>query len=231
MLALNPVYLLVVVPALLAWLAQARVRKVYEQYGAIPNRLGVNGLAVASTLLDYLGLSGVTVRETPGHLTDHYDPQSRTLRLSESTARASSVASLGIVAHEVGHAVQDSEGYRPLRLRGDLGRRASQMARWSPLVFIGGMLFRIPILMGLGVLMLIGQAGFALVALPVERDASNRALALLEKTRLVAAGESDGVRKVLRAAAFTYLAGFGQRLSAFLLFVLVVILAGGTWPA
>jgi Zn-dependent membrane protease YugP len=226
---MNPLCLILIVLALLAWFAQARVRAVHEKYSAQPNSQAATGLEVARRLLSHYKLTHVTIERTPGHLTDHYDPQSKTLRLADGVANGSSVTSLGIVAHEVGHAVQDAEGYRFMRVRTDMGQRISVAAQWSSFVFVGGMLFGIPILMALGGVLLAGMIVFSEVTLPVERNASDRALAMLEQTGLSTAGEREGVRQVLRAAALTYLTALGQRLASFLFFVAIVGAALGAW--
>lgn len=223
----NLLYVLIIVPALLGMLAQQRVRAIYEEYGGQPNRQEVNGLEIARRLLAYYGLTNVTIERADGHLTDHYDPQTKTLRLSDSVAKGHSVTSLGIVAHEVGHAAQDAEGYHFMRLRTSLAQRIGVVARWSSVVFIGGMLFGIPILMLLSGVFLAGLVLFMLVTLPVERNASDRALKSLEQAGLAAVEELAGVRRVLRAAAFTYLSGLGQRLGTFLFFVATILFARG----
>jgi uncharacterized protein len=219
---MNLWYLLLIVPALLTWLAQARVREVYEKYGEHENRRGATGLEIAQDLLARYGLAGVTVERTSGHLTDHYDPQAKTLRLTDGVANGRSVTALSIVGHEVGHAVQDAEGYRFMRLRTRMSKVVSQVARWSSLAFVGGMLFGIPLLMGLSGLIMAALVIFTLVTLPVERDASNRALQMLEETGLASPEEGKSVQRVLRAAAFTYLTALGQRMATFLFFVAVV---------
>jgi Zn-dependent membrane protease YugP len=224
----NPLYLLLIVPALLGLYAQRRVRAIYEQYGASPNGLGVSGLEAAKRLLSHHGLTQVDIERTPGHLTDHYDPRAKVLRLSDGVAHGQSVTALGIVAHEVGHAVQDAEGYRLMRARTFLAHRVGQMTQWSSFIFIGGMLFGVPILMGLGGVLLAGLTLFALVTLPVERNASERALVSLQQTGLTETEETEGARRVLRAAALTYLAGLGQRLGTFLFFVVVIAAALGS---
>ena len=227
----NPLYLLLILPALLGWFAQVRVRKIYDKHGASTNSREVSGLEAAKRLLAHHGLTQVAIERTPGHLTDHYDPQSKTLRLSDGVANGKSVTALGIVAHEVGHAAQDAQGYRFMQVRTALARRVSQVTQWSSLVFVGGMLFGISILMALGGVMLAGLILFSLVTLPVERNASNRALESLTQAQLAATGEIQEVRQVLRAAAFTYLAGVGQRLGTFLFFVIAVAAARGMWHA
>ncbi|MBZ0292925.1 MAG: zinc metallopeptidase [Anaerolineae bacterium] len=226
--AFNPLYLLLIVPALLAWLAQARVRKVYDRYGKLANRRNVDGLEVAQRLLSAYGLTDVKIERTPGYLTDHYDPQAKTLRLSDGIANADSITALGVVAHEVGHAIQDAEGYRFMQLRTKMGERVNQVAQWVSFAFIGGMLLGIPILMALSGLFLGVLVVFTLVTLPVERDASNRALTALQQAGLAGVEESRSVREVLRAAAFTYLSSLGQRLGTFLFFVAMIFLARGS---
>lgn len=226
----DPVYLLLIVPALLTWWAQAKVREIYRKYETQPNRRGISGQEIARYLLSSLGLTDVNLGRIPGTLTDHYDPQTNTLRLSDGTVRTSSVTALGIVAHEVGHAAQDAEGYGFMRLREILARPLSVLASLSPLVFIGGMLYGNPLYMSLGGLMLASQAVFALVTLPVERNASSRAVQMLEQTGLAMAEESKGVREVLRAAAFTYLTRLGRQIASFLFFVAVIGSARGMLP-
>lgn len=222
----NP-YLLLLAPMLLGLYAQMWVRKTYEKYEASPNALGLSGLEAARELLARYGLSQVAIERTPGHLTDHYDPQSKKLRLSEGVAQGRSVTALGVVAHEVGHARQDAEQYRFMRLRTAMGQRLGRATLWSSFVFVGGMVFGVPVLMGLGGLLLAGMVLFALVTLPVERNASDRALASLQGLGLAVGEELTGARRVLRAAAFTYLAALSQRLGTFLFFVILVVLARG----
>lgn len=227
MLPFNSLYLLLIIPALLAWYAQSRVRAVYEQYGAKPNHQGATGAEIAQKLLADHGLTHVTLDRTPGHFTDHYDPQSNTLRLSDGVANARSVTALGVVAHEVGHALQDAEGYHLMRVRTQLAQRISMMTQWSSLIFLGALLFDIPLLMALAGVFMAALVIFTLVTLPVERNASRRALALLEQTGLAVAEERQAVGQVLRAAAFTYLAALGQRLGSFLFFAVVILAARG----
>lgn len=227
MISFNPLYLLLIVPALLGWYAQTRVQAAYEKFAARPNSRGASGQEAAKALLAFHGLAGVAIERTPGHLTDHYDPQAKTLRLSDGVANGKSITSLGIVAHEVGHAVQEAEGYRFMRLRTQMAGRLSLMTQWSSFAFLGGMLFGIPILMALSAVILAALVIFSLVTLPVERNASDRALVSLEQTGLAEAVEREGVRQVLRAAAFTYLAGVGQRLATFLFFAVVIGMSRG----
>lgn len=222
MTSFNFYYLLLILPALGAWWAQAKVREAYTRYREQVNSSGVTGLETARVLLEAYGLQQVQVERIEGELTDHYDPRTNVLRLTEDIAKSRSVTAVGIVGHEVGHALQDAEGHRLLRLRGGLAKNLGRAASLSPLVFIGGMMFGNPLLMGLGGLMLAGMTVFALVTLPVERDASKRARAILQANGLAGRADREGVEEVLRAAAVTYLAGLGRRLASFLFFVMVI---------
>lgn len=219
-------YLLIVAPALLTWYAQSRVKSTYRRYEEQHTGSGLSGLETAQRLLAHYRLFNVAVERTPGRLTDHCDPTSKTLRLSEGVAGGRSITSTGVVAHEVGHAIQDAEGYRLMQVRIRIGTRLGTLTQWSSLVFIGGMLFGLPIFMALGGLLLAGLVLFSLVTLPLERNASTRALALLTETGLVAdEAERLAVQTVLRAAAFTYAAGLGRQLANFLFFVFVIVVA------
>ncbi len=223
----NPLYLLLIIPMLLTWWSQSKVRQTYEEYGERPNRLGLSGTEAATRLLAHLGLSSLRIERISGYLTDHYDPRKKTLRLSDGVARGSSITSLGIVAHEVGHAAQDAQRYRFMRLRTALSRRIGQVTGWSSIAFVGGWIFGVPLLMAFSAAMMAGMVVFSLVTLPVERNASDRALKSLEETGMAAPEEIGGVRKVLRAAAFTYLTGLGQRLGRLMFFVLLAVMGMG----
>jgi uncharacterized protein len=219
---MNPLYLLLILPALLGWYAQSRVRRSYDEYGKRPSSRGSTGLEVARHLLAHHGLNEVGVERAEGHLADHYDPQTKTLHLSDAVANGSSVTSMGIVAHEVAHAVQDAEGYRFMRVRTTAANRLSVAAQWSSFIFLGGMVFGNPLLMALGGGLLAAMVIFSVITLPVERNASDRALKMLEQTGLASVAERQGVEKVLRSAAFTYVGALAQRLGSFLMFVVVI---------
>jgi len=211
-------------PALLTYYAQGRVKDVFNRYEAELAASGLSGLEVAQRLLAHHRLFGVTIERTRGRLTDHYDPVSQTLRLSDAVAGGRSVTALGIVAHEVGHALQHAEGYRLMKARIWIGTRLNTIGSLSSLIFFGGFVFGLPIFMGLGGILLGGAALLSLVTLPLERDASRRALTSLTEMGLVSdEQESRSVRSVLRAAAFTYAAGLGRQMSRFLFFLGVVL--------
>jgi len=213
----DPLYLIVALPALLLGLyAQLKVKGAFARYSRVRTHRGLTGAQAARVLLDSFGLSDVTIEETGGLLTDHYDPRSRTLRLSPQVARGNSVASLGVAAHETGHALQHAEGYAPLKLRSSMVPTV-QFGSWlGPIIFFIGLMMSyqgVPLGQPLAVLGLLGFAAiavFAVVTLPVEYDASRRAKKLLVAQGLVFQDEMRGVNAVLDAAALTYVAAAVQ---------------------
>ncbi len=216
----DPMYLVFALPALLlALYAQARVQGAYSKYTRVPNSRGVSGLQAAKYLLDMVGLSFLNIEGTPGELSDHYDPRTKTLRLSPGVARHPSVAALSIVAHEIGHALQDAEGYAPLRIRSGLVPAVTVGSWVGPILFVLGLLMASPTLAWAGVVAFAGAAVFALVTLPVEFNASRRGLMLLRQSGLLAQGELTGAKEVLDAAALTYVAALAQSLSTLLYYI------------
>lgn len=194
-------------PALLVTLfAQLAISGRYKKYKNVMSRKGITGFAAARQILDGNGLSHVRIECISGSLTDHFDPRSNVLRLSSDVYNGSSVASVGIAAHEAGHAVQYAEGYFPIKLRSAIipvTNIGSQLA--IPLVIIGSVLYS-PALAAVGVALFGFVVLFQLVTLPVEFNASSRALAFIDKGAMLDAEELKGVKKVLGAAAMTYLA-------------------------
>ncbi|MHB1355923.1 MAG: zinc metallopeptidase [Anaerolineae bacterium] len=220
----NPMYYLFALPALLLGLyAQYKVRSAYNRYMKVRNVNNLTGLEAAQKLLAAAVLRNVEVLETPGTLSDHYDPRSKKLFLSAGVARLPSVAALGIVAHEVGHAMQDADGYVPLKLRAGLVP-VVQIGSWlGPILFILGMFLVMTPLSLVGLLLFAGTALFSLVTLPVEFDASKRAVALLGSSGVITnMEEEDGVRKVLNGAALTYVAAAAQSISTILYYVFLL---------
>jgi Zn-dependent membrane protease YugP len=190
---------------------------------------GMTGAEAARTLLAYNGLSEVKIEGAKGQLTDHYDPRHKVLRLSSDVARNPSVAALGIVAHEVGHAVQDNLGYAPLRVRSALVPAANLGSRFGFICVILGLIlymfgagFGLNI-MWIGIFLFAAAVLFALVTLPVEYDASTRARLMLKSTGLVSAREYDGASAVLSAAALTYVAALLQAIAQLFYFVLLAL--------
>jgi len=219
----NPMYFVFALPALLlAFYAQMRVKSAYNRYLREPNLRGITGADAAKTILGSEGMGHVSVDGVPGELTDRYDPRTKTLGLSQGVARSASVASLAIVAHEIGHALQDAEGYTPMRIRAGLVP-AVTVASWvGPLLFIIGYLFASSTLAWVGVLAFAAGAVFALVTLPVEFNASHRGLHLLQTYQLVDGREMVGAKRVLDAAALTYVAALAQTLATLLYYVFLL---------
>jgi len=204
----DPLYFVFLAPALLLMLyAQWRVRSVIGKYGEIPNRLGLTGAQAARAILDRNGLFDVPVELTPGELTDHYDPLRRVVRLSEPVYYGRSVAALGVAAHETGHAIQHKVGYVPLQLRTAIVPAVNIGTNIGWILMLLGIVIGISGLAWVGVILFSLGTLFALLTLPVEFDASRRALALLTTMGIVDRTEEGQAREVLNAAALTYVAG------------------------
>ena len=219
----NPTYFVFIAPALLLMLfAQFKVKGTYRKYSQVANRLGISGQEAAQRLLRANGLNHVQVKGTRGQLTDHYDPRSKELRLSEGVGRSASVAALGIVAHECGHAVQDKTGYFPLRLRAGLVPMVNIGGYLGYIFFLIGLLLQMTGLVWLGVIFFSGGVVFALATLPVELNASNRAMQMLESAGLVRGqDEFKQAKSVLNAAALTYVAALAMALLQLLYYISV----------
>ncbi|MCD6291061.1 MAG: zinc metallopeptidase [Anaerolineae bacterium] len=219
----DPMYLLFVLPSLiLAFYAQMKVRSAYARYTRVPNHRGLTGLDAARTVLGPIGLGHIQIEGIPGELTDHYDPRTKTLRLSKGVAYGRSVAALAIVMHEIGHALQDAQGYAPLKLRGSLVPAITVSAWVAPLLFMVGWLLGTPTLAWLGIAGFAVAALFSLVTLPVEFNASHRGLQLLQSFQLVDSSELHQAKAVLDAAALTYVAALAQTLSTLLYYVFLL---------
>lgn len=205
----DPSYVLILIGLLLSMAASAKVNSTYARYARVGARCGMTGAEAAKRLLNSQGIYDVTVRRVPGKLTDHYDPRNKTVNLSESVYGSTSIAAIGVAAHECGHAMQDAGGYVPLRIRGALVPVANFGAQISwPLILIG-LLFSSgssSMLITLGILMFSLSVLFQLVTLPVEFNASSRAVNLLDRTGILAGQEVGQTRQVLSAAALTYVA-------------------------
>ena len=226
-------YLLFSLPAILLGMwAQAKIKSAYGKYSQIATSSGLTGAQTARRMLDANGLSDVQIEEVAGNLTDHYDPRSRTLRLSQGVYRTNSVAAAGVAAHEVGHALQDQKDYFPLELRTALVPTVQIGSRLGPIVFMAGLFLsylstaasNLGFNIALFGLILFGlTALFSLITLPVELNASYRAKAWLASSGGLYPQEMTGINKVLDAAALTYVAAAIQSIGtmlyyAFLLF-------------
>jgi len=230
----DPWYLIFVLPALLLVLfAQWRVSSTYKKYSRVPNSRGITGVQAARSLLDAAGLYDVQIEGARGKLSDHYDPRKKLLCLSQDVAESASVAALGIVAHEVGHAQQDRAGDFMLNLRSAMVPAANIGSTLGYVFFFVGLLIQGAVgatsgMAQVGNMITWGGIGlfglavvFTFITLPVEFGASRRAVQMLQSTGLVSTTELDGVRSVLNAAALTYVAALAQALSQLLYLIFI----------
>lgn len=201
----DPTYLVLIPALILAFWAQAKVKSAFNTYSQVPSSRGVTAEMAARELLNRFGLTNVPIQQIEGNLTDHYDPSKKSLSLSESVYGETSIAAIGVAAHEVGHAVQDKEGYMFLRLRNAIVPAVNLCNTASIPLFFIGFLFRGTTLMTIGILLFAGVLAFHVITLPVEFDASNRALRVLGETGMLTSAELGGAKKVLNAAAMTYI--------------------------
>src|SRR5262245_21359175 len=209
-----------VIPLLFGLWAQFKVKSTFKRYSQLPVTSGLPGAQAAEAVLRNSNVQGVGIRPVPGELSDHYDPRSKTLNLSEDVGQAASVAALGVAAHEAGHAVQDARGYKPMQIRSTLVPAAS----------IGSQLWIFPAIIGLilGSTELVNIAHglflalviLQVVTLPAEFDASHRAIVALEGGGLLTDTELSGARKVLQAAALTYVAALAASIGQLIYFFL-----------
>lgn len=197
----------ILLPALLIsiW-AQIKVKTTFSKYSTVSNRNGYTGAQVARMLLDANGLFSIPVEIISGELTDHYDPTNRVMRLSEEVFYGTSVASIGVAAHETGHAIQHQQNYGPLILRNSIVPAVNLSSSLSWILFLVGIMFSRHSLVNIGVLLFSAVVLFQLITLPVEFNASNRALVILREKRILYDDEIGKARSVLTAAAMTYVA-------------------------
>jgi hypothetical protein len=226
---LNPTYLMYMLPAIILMMAvQFYVNSAYKKWSRVPARSRMTGAQAAERLIQRGGLYQVSVEGVAGNLTDHYDPRSKILRLSQGVFQGNSVASLAIAAHELGHAMQDQDGYFPLRLRAALVPAVNIGSYLGWILIIIGMLLRLTELAWLGVIVFSAGAIFALATIPVELNASARAKRLLvESGLIVGEDEQRGVNNVLNAAALTYVAALITAVLQLLYYVSMVVGMGG----
>jgi Zn-dependent membrane protease YugP len=223
----DPRYLIFALPALLlALYAQMRVKTTYDRYSRKPNRRGISGSEAARILLRSMGLDNIRVETAPGRLSDHYDPGKKVLRLSQGVANGRSIAALGVAAHELGHVMQDASNYTPLRLRSGLVPAVSIGSWLGPIIFFIGFFLSgftgSTTIAWIGLFLFAGTVVFALVTLPVELNASKRAQELLHTYQLADGQELQETKKVLNAAALTYVAAVAQALSTLLYYVFLL---------
>jgi Zn-dependent membrane protease YugP len=204
-------YLILIPGMILMFWAQQRVKATYQKYAEIRSSLGMTGAQVAKTILERMGIHDVTVEQVAGELTDHYDPSAKAVRLSESVYGSSSLAAAAIAAHECGHVLQDVRGYQFMNIRASLVPVANIGANFGPLMVMAGLFLTSlgslsTVFINLGIILFAGAILFHLVTLPVEFDASSRALRLIDELGILQGEENRGARSVLNAAAWTYVA-------------------------
>ena len=223
---LDPTIILVLIGVALSLWAQGRVNSTFSRYSRVRSMTGMTGAEAARRLLNAQGIYDVTVQQIAGELTDHYDPRTKTVNLSQSVYGATSVAAIGVAAHECGHAMQDNEGYAPLRFRSVLVPVANFGSSLSwPMILLGLVFGGLGSpLVEIGILMFSLAVLFQLVTLPVEYNASARAVRLLDAQGILAGEEVNGTRKVLNAAALTYVAAAA---TSILQLLRLIILFGG----
>jgi Zn-dependent membrane protease YugP len=222
----DPTMILVLIGAVLSMWASAKVQGTFNKYSSVRSRTGMTGADAARRLLNSQGIYDVSIEGVAGNLTDHYDPRSKTLRLSESVYQSSSVSAIGVAAHECGHAIQDHVGYVPLRMRAAFVPVVNFGSHLSwPLILIGVIIGGIGSpMVNIGIWMFVLVVLFQLITLPVELNASRRAVVLLDQNGILQGEEVSQTRKVLGAAALTYVAAAA---SSILQLLRLVILFGG----
>ena len=216
-------YIVLVLPAMiLGLIAQVKVKSTFEKYSTVYSRRGYTGADIARRILDKNGLYDVRVERIAGHLTDHFDPRENVVRLSESVYDSSSVASIGVAAHEVGHAIQYAKNYAPMKVRSAIIPVTRFGSTVAPLLIMLGFLAYIDPLIIVGVILYSTIALFQLVTLPVEFNASRRALATLDREGILdRESELSGAKRVLSAAAMTYVTALIMSLAYILRFLLL----------
>lgn len=202
----GPEFIFLIPAILFAMYAQSKIQSAFNKYSRVGSRSGYTGAQVARRILDKKGLYDVNIEYSPGKLTDHYDPRNKVLRLSSTVYNGTSLASLGVAAHEVGHAIQHADGYSFLILRNTIAPIAGFGSRFVWLLIIAGFAFSAPSLVNAGIILYLGVVLFQIITLPVEFNASKRALLQLETGDYLTQDELIPTKKVLDAAALTYVA-------------------------
>ena len=203
---LDPTIIIIIPALLLSMWAQHRVSSTFSEYSKVTARNNVTADGVARMLLTLYGMGNMPINHVSGNLTDHYNPQNKTLNLSDSVYNSRSIASIGVAAHEVGHAIQHNEAYTPLLFRNSIVPVVNIASTASMPLFMIGLIAGMMSLVNIGIILFTGTLIFHLVTLPVEINASSRALTLLEQTHTLNSQELAGAKKVLTAAAWTYIA-------------------------
>lgn len=203
----DPTYILVIIGIVISLAASAGVKSTFASYERVKSKQGITGAQAARAILNGAGLEHIKIAHISGNLTDNYDPRSKVLHLSDSTINSTSVAAIGVAAHECGHAIQDAKSYVPLKIRGAIVPvvNIGSMLSW-PIIILGIALSFNQTLISIGIMLFCLVVAFQLITLPVEFNASNRALHILKDSALLDSDELGGAKKVLSAAAMTYVA-------------------------
>ncbi len=204
-------YLLLIPGTIFMFWAQSQVRGTYQRYSKVDSSLGMTGAEVAQTILQRMGIQDVAIEPVAGELTDHYDPGAKVVRLSQGIYGSSSLAAAAIAAHECGHVLQDKDGYTFMNIRATLVPAANIGSQLGPMLVLGGLLFSSmgaisSLVINIGIILFVGVIAFHVVTLPVEFDASRRALKLIDELGILQGSENKAAKSVLQAAAWTYVA-------------------------
>jgi len=203
----DPIYFVLMVPGIVVTLwAQNKVKGTYRRYSQVPSTMGMTGAQVAQTILNKMGVQGVKIEPVAGELTDHYDPGAKAVRLSQGIYNSTSLAAAAVAAHECGHVLQDVDNYKFMNLRASLVPAVNLGSRLGPMLIFAELIFQLFGLAWIGVFFFAAVLLFHVVTLPVEFDASRRALRLIDEYGILQGEENKGARAVLQAAAFTYVA-------------------------
>lgn len=215
-------YLILVVPTIvIALFAQIKVKSSFNKFSCVNSSVGMTAADVTRRILDSNGLRHVSIQRVRGNLTDHYDPRANVIRLSDSVYDSTSIAAIGVAAHEAGHAVQYASNYAPIKIRNSIIPVANLGSTIAPLIIILGIVFSMPSITWIGILLYSSIAVFQLVTLPVEFNASGRALKTLSQMNILNSNEIGGAKEVLSAAAMTYVAALLTTLANLLRFVMI----------
>lgn len=215
-------YFILIVPVLIiSLITQAGVNSAYNRFSRVQNRRGLTGAMAAQAVLDFYGVQGVRIEHVRGRLNDHYDPRGNVIRLSDGVYGSCSIAAVGIACHEAGHAAQYAEEYTPIRIRNAFLLPAQIGSNAAIPLAILGVFLGSQFLMNFGIILYTTVMLFQLCTLPVEFNASHRALSVIENAGLLSAGEFSGAQKVLRAAAMTYVASFAMSAANLLRLILL----------
>ena len=220
----DPTYILIIIGVIITMIASSKMNSTFRRYSRVRCHCGLTGSQAAERILNQAGIYDVSVERVSGNLTDHYDPRTKRLALSQDVYGRTSVAAVCVAAHECGHAIQHNINYAPLNIRSAIVPVANIGSSLSWPIFLLGLIFSIPALTTVGIVLFSLAVLFQLVTLPVEFNASSRALKMLESTGILSREENKGAKKVLTAAALTYVAALA---SSILQLLRLLILSGG----